>query len=91
MDHGSAVKLGVDHSAKKKARLGVWLFILYCIIYAIFVAIGVYDTDMMGSIVLGKQNLAVVYGFGLIVFAILLGLIYHWICSRFENKMNKEE
>jgi len=42
----------------------------------------------MGKIVLGQQNLAVVYGIGLIIFAIVLGLIYHWFCSSFENKMN---
>lgn len=91
MDHGPAVKLGVDHAQKKKQRLGVWLFIVYTIVYAIFVAIGVTNYEMMGKTVLGNQNLAVVYGFGLIVLAIIMGLIYNWICTGYENKMNKEE
>ncbi|MBU1718707.1 MAG: DUF485 domain-containing protein [Bacteroidetes bacterium] len=90
MDHGPAVKLGKDFAAKRKARLGVWLFILYTLVYAGFVYIGVFKYELMGKIVLGGQNLAVVYGFGLIIFAIVLGLIYHWFCSGFENKMNKE-
>lgn len=91
MDHGPAVKLGVDHAQKKKQRLGVWLFIVYTIVYAIFVAIGVTNYEMMGKTVLGNQNLAVVYGFGLIIFAIILGIIYNWICTRYEDKLNTEE
>lgn len=90
MDHGPAVKLGVDKASKKKARLGVWLFIVYTIVYAIFVAVGVLNYEAMGKIVLGNQNLAVVFGFGLIVLAIIMGLIYNQICTGYENKMNKE-
>jgi uncharacterized membrane protein (DUF485 family) len=91
MHHGPAVELGVDHARKKKTRLGVILFFVYLIVYAGFVTVGVADYTLMGEIVLGNQNLAVVYGFGLIVFAIVLGLIYNWQCTRFENKMNKED
>jgi uncharacterized membrane protein (DUF485 family) len=91
MDHGRAVKLGTDHASKNKSRLGVWLFIIYSIVYAGFVAIGVANYELMGKIVLGEQNLAVVYGFGLIIFAIVLGLIYNIICTRMENRMNKED
>jgi len=91
MDHGPAVELGVDHAVKKKTKLGVILFFVYLIIYAGFVAIGVADYTLMGKIVLGGQNLAVVYGIGLIIFAILLGLYYNWQCTKYENLMNKEE
>ncbi|MBU0489118.1 MAG: DUF485 domain-containing protein [Bacteroidetes bacterium] len=91
MHHGEAVKLGVDHAQRKKAKLGVWFFFLYSLVYAIFVAIGVFYYENMGNIVLGNQNLAVVFGFGLIIFAVLLGLLYNWMCTRYENKMNKEE
>ena len=91
MGHGQAVKLGVDHASGKKAKLGVWLFIVYSAIYAGFVAIGVVNYELMGKIVLGNQNLAIVYGIGLIVFAIVLGLVYNWRCTKFENEMNKEE
>lgn len=91
MDHGPAVELGVDHAVKKKTKLGVILFFVYFIIYAGFVAIGVADYTLMGKIVLGNQNLAVVYGFGLIIFAILLGIFYNWKCTKYENLMNKED
>ncbi len=91
MDHGPAVELGIDHAVKKKTKLGVILFFIYLIVYAGFVAIGVVDYKLMGKIVLGNQNLAVVYGFGLIIFAILLGLFYNWKCTNYEDAMNKEE
>ena len=91
MEHGQAVKLGVDHAQKKKTKLGITLFFVYSIIYAIFVAIGVIDYKIMGNIVLGNQNLAVVYGFALILLAIIMGLIYNWICTKYEKELNKEE
>jgi uncharacterized membrane protein (DUF485 family) len=91
MDHGPAAKLEVDHAAKRKTRLGIWLFILYTIVYGVFVAIGVANYEAMSNLVIGDLNLAVTYGFGLIVFAIILGLIYNWRCTKIEKEMNKEE
>lgn len=91
MDHGPAVELGVDHAIKKKTKLGIILFFVYFIIYAGFVTIGVADYTLMGKIIFADLNLAVVYGFFLIIFAILLGLFYNWRCTKYENLMNKEE
>jgi uncharacterized membrane protein (DUF485 family) len=91
MGHGQAVKLGVDHAQKKKTKLGITLFAIYSIVYIIFVAIGVLDYKILGKIVLGNQNLAVVYGFGLILLAVIMGLIYNFICTKYENELNKEE
>ncbi|MDP3353917.1 MAG: DUF485 domain-containing protein [Flavobacteriaceae bacterium] len=90
MHHGPAVELGVDLASKKKARLGVWFFFLYFIFYAGFVAIGVFNYELLSIKVFG-QNLAIVYGIGLIVFAVVLGLIYNAICTRYEDQLNKEE
>jgi uncharacterized membrane protein (DUF485 family) len=41
----------------------------------------------METIVLGGLNLAVVYGFGLIVFALILALIYSLACGRREKRL----
>jgi uncharacterized membrane protein (DUF485 family) len=90
MHHGPAVELGEDLASKKKARLGVWFFFLYFIFYAGFVAIGVFNYELLSIKVLG-QNLAIVYGIGLIVFAVVLGVIYNAICTRYENQLNKKE
>ena len=90
MDHGPAVELGVDHAAKRKTRLGIWMFALYTIVYGVFVAIGVANYEAMKIIVIADLNLAVTYGFGLIVLAIIMGLIYNWRCTKIEDQMNKE-
>ena len=91
MDHGPAVELGVDHAAKRKTRLGICMFAFYTIVYGIFVAIGVANYEAMKIIVIADLNLAVTYGFGLIILAIILGLIYNWRCTKIENEMNKED
>lgn len=90
MNHGPAVELGVDHASKKKSMIGVWLFIAYTIIYSIFVAIIVTNYKTMGIVVLGEQTLAVVFGFGLIILAIIMGIVYNYFCTKLENKYNKE-
>jgi len=90
MNHEPAIELGVDYAQKKKAKLGIWLFFVYLIVYGTFVGICVANYEMMGKVVLGQQNLAVVFGFGLIILAVLMGLIYNAICTKYENKMNKE-
>jgi uncharacterized membrane protein (DUF485 family) len=45
----------------------------------------------MGFELLGGQNIAIVYGFGLIVLAIVMGFIYNYFCTRMENKMHKNQ
>ncbi len=91
MHHGPAVELGKDNSVAKKTKLGVILFIVYLLIYAGFVFIGMVYPQTMGMEVISGQNLAVIYGMGLIILAVVMGLVYNAICTRYENKMNKEE
>lgn len=91
MNHEPSIKLGRDKASGKKSKLGVWLFVIYTIIYAGFVAIGVSDYELFKIKIFGGQNLAVVYGFGLIILAILMGVVYNFICTKYENKMNKKE
>jgi uncharacterized membrane protein (DUF485 family) len=89
MDHGPAVKLGKDNASPIKSKIGVILFIVYFIVYSGFVAISVFSLKTMGKIVFAGVNLAVVYGFGLIILAIIMGIIYNSICTAYENKLNK--
>jgi len=91
MLHGPAVKLGEDKSSRKKASLGVKLFFVYLLAYAGFTAIGIFNPSLMGMRVIFGLNLAIVYGFGLIIFAIVMGWVYHLVCTRYENKMDKED
>lgn len=91
MKHTSEEKSALKLASKKKTKLGVILFIVYSLVYAGFVTIGVTNNELMGHIMPGGQNLAVIYGFGLIVFAIILGLIYNAICTAYENKIPEED
>ncbi|MHB0876912.1 MAG: DUF485 domain-containing protein [Anaerolineae bacterium] len=84
MHHGPpAPQPHEDRAAGYKARLGIWMFLLYAIVYAGFVVINTVDPKMMAIEVAG-QTLAVVYGFGLIIFALALALIYNNLCYREE-------
>lgn len=88
MLHEPAVELGADYASKKKTRLGIVLFFVYAAIYAIFVYIGLVHTELLGVKAIGNVILAVVYGIGLIVLAMVMGLVYNFICTRMEDKMN---
>jgi uncharacterized membrane protein (DUF485 family) len=91
MIHKNTVSVEKDNSIKVKAKLGIILFFVYLIIYAGFVFIGTVYPHVLGFKVISGLNLAYVYGMGLIVLAGVMGLIYNFFCTRFENKMNKEE
>jgi uncharacterized membrane protein (DUF485 family) len=89
MIHKSAVVKETDNAAAKKAKLGVILFIVYTLVYSGFVLIGLTKPEWMGLQLLGDMNMAIIYGFGLIALAIVMGFIYNFFCTRMENKMNK--
>jgi uncharacterized membrane protein (DUF485 family) len=89
MLHEPAVVIGKDNAAAKKSKLGVILFIVYTLIYSGFVLIGLTKPELLGVEIIGGQNLAIIYGFGLIVLAIVMGFVYNYFCTRMENKMNK--
>ena len=88
MGHGPAVKLGKDDAQAYKTRLGIYMFIVYTICYASFVAINAITPSLMETIVMG-QTLAVVFGFSLIAFALVLAVIYNSMCNAAEARMNK--
>ena len=91
MLHEPAKQSGDDLASSYKSRLGVRMFLVYAVVYAGFVLINVLWPKTMGIIVVAGLNLAVVYGFGLIVFAMVLALIYNWLCSRKERQLYAEQ
>jgi uncharacterized membrane protein (DUF485 family) len=90
MIHEPAVELGKDNSIEKKSRLGVILFWVYLFVYTGFVVIGTLSPKTLGMELLGGLNLAIIYGMGLIILAAVMGLIYNYFCTKFEDTMNKE-
>lgn len=65
----------------RNARLGLVFFFLYALVYAGFVVICTFRYDWMGTIVFAGLNLAVVYGMGLIVLAVVMAVIYMLVCK----------
>ena len=63
---------------------------VYGALYVIFIVINVVRPKIMGTIVVGGLNLAIVYGFALIVIAFILALVYNWACTRHEKTFESE-
>lgn len=64
----------------RNARYGIRLFLLYALFYAAFVLINAFRPEWMDVMVFAGLNLATVYGLALIVAALVLALIYGWLC-----------
>lgn len=94
MLHEPAAPAGKDYAVAYKTRLGIWMFICYSIFYAGFVAINLLKPELMGKIVFVGLNLATVYGFALIIVALLQALVYSSLCGKqerlLEAKANEE-
>ena len=83
---------GLDHTAShpkevedmvlaaRNAKYGMVLFIIYLLIYGGFVVISAFWPEVMAREALFGVNLAITYGFALIAIAMVLALIYTWLC-----------
>lgn len=78
-----AVRAAHDAHVSPNAGLGMGMFILYLLLYLGFMGIAVYDYELFGIVSpgLGGVNVAIVYGLGLIVAALILALIYMLLCK----------
>lgn len=79
--HGPATSTEAEDPAlaARNARYGLALFAIYFAIYAAFVGLNAFNPAVM-SVKIGGVNLAIVYGLGLIVTALVLALVYCWLC-----------
>jgi uncharacterized membrane protein (DUF485 family) len=88
MLHEPARSSGPDPASAYKSRLGLAMFIFYCVFYAGFVLVNVWtEGKAMQAIVLMGLNLAVVYGMGLIVLALVMALVYNHLCTKKEKQL----
>jgi len=89
MSHGPSTVWKDDASTKYKSRLGVIMFLIYAIVYGGFIAINVAFPQWM-RIDVGSLNVAIVFGFGLIILAIIQAFIYNHLCTLAERKAGLE-
>ena len=60
----------------KASPLGIWLFLAYLAVYAGFVWISAFSGTRLAARPFGGVNLAIIYGFILIVVPLILALAY---------------
>lgn len=89
MDHGPATVWGKEKHEGFKTKLGLIMFAIYTPIYFAFVLTCVINPKLM-AIDIGSLNLAVVYGFGIIILAIVQAIIYNYICSKKEKQADQD-
>jgi uncharacterized membrane protein (DUF485 family) len=81
LDHATFAARPEDEiGARRRARWGLVLFFLYLALYGGFMGLSAFAPATMRSTPFGGVTLAVSYGFGLIVAALGLALLYGWLC-----------
>jgi len=90
MSHGPSTDWGADKAVAIKTKIGILMFTFYSLVYAGFIIINTVAPKVMSIPVLFGVNLAIVYGVGLILLAIVLGLIYNFLCTKKEDELNQE-
>lgn len=64
----------------RNARIGLILFVIYLVLYGGFVFLNAFAPEMMETDSVAGLNLAIAWGFGLIIAALVLALIYGVLC-----------
>ena len=82
--HGPPTEWKNEKSEGFKSKLGLIMFGAYTTVYLVFVFLCVLSPKLVAAKI-GGLNLAVVYGFGLILVAIVQALVYNYICSKREK------
>ena len=79
-NHSLPERPDVTHMQERNARIGLWLFGLYLLLYGGFVLLNAFWPATMDLMPLWGLNLAITWGFGLIVAAVVLALVYGFLC-----------
>ena len=65
----------------RNARIGLILFGVYLLFYTGFVLLNAFDPTMMESTPIEGVTLAIIYGFALIIVALVLAVLYGFLCG----------
>lgn len=83
LDHGPAGAREAEDrpTDARNARIGLKLFSVYFVFYVGFVVVNAFRPDWMEKTPVAGINLAVLYGFALILGALLMSFLYGWLCQ----------
>ena len=73
--------MNTENGQTENSRLGLTLFAVYTLFYAGFVLVNAFAAEWGEWIVFAGLNLAVVWGFALILFAFVLAIVYGVLSS----------
>jgi uncharacterized membrane protein (DUF485 family) len=75
--------------SNRTSRFGLILFALYLLLYAGFVLLAAFSPQAIETTPLAGVNLAIWYGFGLIIAAIVLAFLYGWALRPANRELNR--
>ncbi|MFT5524714.1 MAG: uncharacterized membrane protein (DUF485 family) [Pirellulaceae bacterium] len=75
----------------RNARIGLVLFVVYLAFYCGFVFISAFRADLMETTPFAGVNLAIIYGFALIVGAFALSMLYGFLCRNEDIQQKRGE
>ena len=71
------------------ARLGLVLFVVYLLLYGGFVFMSAFMPNSMEATPIAGVNLAILYGFGLIVAALVMAMVYGFFARSSEEESQR--
>jgi len=80
-----------EETSQRNRRLGLVLFCVYLGLYAGFVLLSAFRPDVCDAPALGGVNVAVMYGFALIIAAFVLALVYGVLCGLTGQKISPSQ
>lgn len=79
-----------DVMQARNTRIGLILFAIYLFFYTGFVLINAVSPETMRTTPITGVNLAIVYGFSLILAAFVLAMLYGFLCHRTPSDTSSE-
>jgi uncharacterized membrane protein (DUF485 family) len=75
----------------RNSRIGLVLFGIYLLLYGGFVFLNAFSPESMEATPVAGVNLAIVFGFGLILAAFVLALLYGFLCRGSKDQSATKE
>ena len=69
----------------RNVRIGLRLFAVYLVLYGSFVLLNAFSPRTMELTPWAGVNVAILSGFGLIIAALVLALLYGWLCRQTDD------
>lgn len=88
--HAAPASDQAEPNSVRNRRMGLLLFAVYLALYGGFVGINAFRPELAERPALAGLNLAVSYGFALILSAFVLAGLYGWLCRAPRNGRSAE-